>query len=157
MFKKVYIALFLGFLFFGCSGVSSGKMTEYRTTVGSTTLFDFQTLSDKMLNQHRFVVDRTEEIGSGSIIETQYEYLAPNNEEALKGIKEVRYNLVLEARRKGGGVGNIYTVRAIVNAFGRYAQKEEWSNIPINNEIKSRIKIFTTDLKSEIDNRIRVF
>ena len=101
MFKKVYIVLFIGFLFFGCSGVSSGKMTEYRTTVGSTTLFDFQTLSDKMLNQHRFVVDRTEEIGSGSIIETQYEYLAPNNEEALKGIKEVRYNIVLEAQLNG--------------------------------------------------------
>ena len=26
-----------------------------------------------------------------------------------------------------------------------------------NNEIKNRVKIFTTDLKSEIDNRIRVF
>jgi len=44
-----------------------------------------------------------------------------------------------------------------VNAFGRYVGKEDWANIPINNEIKSRVKIFTTDLKSEIDNRIRVF
>ena len=92
MFKKIPIySLLLGLTFYGCAGVSSAKMTEYRTTVGSTTLYDFQTLSEKILNQHRFFVDRTEEIGSGYIVETKYEYSRPTNEELVQGIKEVRY------------------------------------------------------------------
>lgn len=132
-------------------------MTEYRMTIGSTTLFDFQTLSDKMLNQHRFFVDRTEEIGSGYIIETKYEYLAPNNEEIIQGVKEVRYKIILEARRKGGGVGNMYTIRAIVREHARFTGEEKWVDIPVNSDIKRRIKIFTNDLKLEFENKIRVF
>jgi len=132
-------------------------MTEYRTTVGSTTLYDFQTLSEKILNQHRFFVDRTEEIGSGYIVETKYEYSRPTNEELVQGIKEVRYLIILEARRKGGGVGNTYTVRAIVRAYGRFTGNREWVDIPINSDIKMRIKMFIADLKSETENKIRAF
>ena len=132
-------------------------MTEYRTTVGSTTLYDFQTLSEKILNQHRFFVDRAEEIGSGSTIETKYEYTRPTNEELVQGIKEVRYLIILEARRKGGGVGNTYTVRAIVRAYGRFTGNREWVDIPINRDIKMRIKMFIADLKSETENKIRAF
>ena len=132
-------------------------MTEYRTTVGSTTLYDFQTLSEKILNQHRFFVDRTEEIGSGYIVETKYEYSRPTNEELIQGIKEIRYLIILEARRKGGGVGNTYTVRAIVRAYGRFTGNREWVDIPINSDIKMRIKMFIADLKSETENKIRAF
>ena len=132
-------------------------MTEYRTTVGSTTLYDFQTLSEKILNQHRFFVDRTEEIGSGYIVETKYEYSRPTNEELVQGIKEVRYLIILEARRKGGGVGNTYTVRAKVRAYGRFTGNREWVDIPINSDIKMRIKMFIADLKSETENKIRAF
>jgi hypothetical protein len=158
VFKKIPIySLLLGLTFYGCAGVSSAKMTEYRTTVGSTTLYDFQTLSEKILNQHRFFVDRTEEIGSGSTIETKYEYSRPTNEELIQGIKEIRYLIILEARRKGGGVGNAYTVRAIVRAYGRFTGNQEWVDIPINRDIKMRIKMFIADLKSETENKIRAF
>ena len=42
----------------------------------------------------------------GAVIECKYEYLGISNEEALKGIREIRYILTVEARAKGTGGGN---------------------------------------------------
>ena len=157
MLKKLATILFLfSFVFIGCSSVSSGKITEYRITVGTTTMYDFQTLSDKILGQHRFLIDRNEDIGSGSIIETKYEYTEPSNEELIQGIKEVRYQIILEARMKGG-VSKMYNIRAIVREYGRFTDNNEWIDIPVNDQIKKRVKFFSNDLKTEFDNKIRAF
>lgn len=156
--KKTIITFFFTLVFYGCgAGASGSKMTEYRTTIGTTTMYDFETLSEKILNRNRYFVDRKEEVGTGKFIDAKFVYKTPTDEEVLNGIREIRYRLTLEARVKGGGVGNLYTVRAIVNSYGKYLGREDWVNIPANNEIKKEIKVFIVDLKSEFDNKIRVF
>lgn len=143
---------------YGCgAGASGTKMTEYRTTIGSTTMHDFESLSEKILNRNRYFIDRIEEVGNGKFIDAKFVYKTPTDEEVLIGIKEIRYRLTLEARLKGGGVGSMYTIRAIVNAYGKHVGREDWANIPLNSEIKKEVKMFIAELKSEFDNKIRAF
>jgi len=121
-------------------------------------MYDFETLSEKILNQHRYFVDRIEEFGSGKYIDAKLVYLPkPSDKELIQGIEEVRYRLKLEARIKGGGVGGLYTIRAIVNSYGRYKGSDDWVNIAVNDDIKKSVRIFIADLKSELENKIRVF
>ena len=156
--KKTILGLMLCLGIYGCgAGASGTKMTEYRTTIGSTTLRDFEELSEKILNRNRYFIDRKEEVGTGKFIDTKFVYKTRMDEEVLEGIREVRYRLTLEARVKGGGVGNMYTIRAIVNAYGKHVGREDWANIPVNSEIKKEVKMFISELKSEFDNKIRVF
>ena len=104
--KKLYILLCLcSLVWLGCSGAPSSAITEYRVTIGTATLDDYNDLSSKILNRHRFLVDRTQDRGNGAVIECKYEYPALSNEEVLKGIEEIRYQLLLEARLKGSGAG----------------------------------------------------
>ena len=155
--KKLYILLCLcSLVWLCCSGAPSSAITEYRLTIGTATLDDYNDLSSKILNRHRFLVDRTQDRGNGAVIECKYEYPALSNEEILKGIEEIRYQLLLEARLKGSGAGT-YSVRAIVKTYGRFSGNETWVDIPANNEIKSRIKLMANDLKTEFENKIRVF
>ncbi len=156
--KKTILGIILCLGVYGCgAGASGTKMTEYRTTIGSTTMHDFEELSEKILNRNRYFVDRKEEVGTGKFIDAKFVYKTPTDEEVLQGIREIRYRITLEARVKGGGVGNMYTIRAIVNAYGKYVGSEDWANIPVNKEIKSEVKLFIAELKSEFDNKIRVF
>jgi len=129
---------------------------EYRITVGTATLDDFMAISDKILNRNRFVIDRTEDRGLGAAIECKYEYPPVSNQEALRGIQEIRYQLILESRIKGSG-GGMYSVRAIVRSYGRFSSSEEWVDIPANDETKRRVKLFANELKIEFENKIRVF
>jgi len=155
--KKLYILLCLySLVWLGCSGAPSSAITEYRVTIGTATLDDYNDLSSKILNRHRFLVDRTQDRGNGAVIECKYEYPALSNEEVLKGIEEIRYQLLLEARLKGSGAGT-YSVRAIVKTYGRFSGNETWVDIQANNEIKGRIKLMANDLKTEFENKIRVF
>ena len=75
-------------------------MTEYRITIGTATLDDFLVISNKILNRQRIVIDRTEDRGMSAVIECKYEYPELSNEEALQDIKEIKYQLILEARAK---------------------------------------------------------
>ena len=157
--KITIISLISVLLIVSCSnGPGSTSMTEYRRTIGTTTLHDFEILSEKILNQHRYFVDRIEEFGSGRYIDAKLVYIPkPSDKELIEGIEEVRYRLKLEARVKGGGVGGLYTVRAIVNSYGRYKGSDDWVNIVVNDDIKKSVRIFIADLKSELENKIRVF
>jgi len=156
--KKTIIGMILCLAIYGCgAGASTTKMIEYRTTIGSTTLYDFENLSEKILNRNRYFIDRIEDVGNGKFIDTKMVYKTPMDEEMLQGMKELRYQLTLEARRKGGGVGNMYTIRAIVNSYGKYVGREDWANVPVNSEIKKEIRLFVAELKSEFENKIRVF
>ncbi|MBC8346659.1 MAG: hypothetical protein ISR82_08645 [Candidatus Marinimicrobia bacterium] len=149
-------ALIFAWVWIGCSGVSSGTITEYRKTVGTASMDDYYDLTNKILNRHRYLVDETQDRGMGAIIECKYEYPSISNEEALQGIREIRYMLTVEARAKGTG-GGMYSVRAIVRSYGRFGGSEDWVDIPINDETKSRVKLFSNDLKTEFENKIRAF
>lgn len=155
--KKISATLIISALvWIGCSGAPSGAITEYRTTVGTATIDDFNMLSNKILNRHRYLVDRTLERGMGVVIECKYEYPGISNEEALKGIREIRYILTVEARAKGAA-GGMFSVRAITRSYGRFGGSEDWVDIPINDETKRRVKLFANDLKTEFENKIRSF
>ena len=117
---------------------------------------DFTTISPRILNRSRFVVDRTEDRGAGAIIDCKYEYPALSNEEVLSGIEEVRYKLTLEARMKGSG-GEMYNIRAIVQSYGRYKGSSGWVEIQTSEITKKRIKSFVNELKTDFENRIRSF
>jgi len=92
----------------------------------------------------------------GAIIECKYKYPDISNEEALKGIREIRYILTVEARAKGSG-GGMYSVRVLVRSYGRFGGNEDWVNIPVNDETKRSVKSFANDLKTEFENKIRSF
>ena len=155
--KKISATLLISALvWIGCSGVPSGAITEYRTTVGTATIDDFNMLSNKILNRHRYLVDRTLDRGMGAVIECKYEYSGVSNEEALRGIREIRYILTVEARAKGTG-GGMFSVRTITRSYGRFGGSEDWVDIPINDETKRRVKSFANDLKTEFENKIRAF
>jgi len=155
--KKISATLLISALvWIGCSGAPSGAITEYRTTVGTATIDDFNMLSNKLLNRHRYLVDRTLDRGMGAIIECKYKYPDISNEEALKGIREIRYILTVEARAKGSG-GGMYSVRVLVRSYGRFGGNEDWVNIPVNDETKRSVKSFANDLKTEFENKIRSF
>ena len=104
----IIIVSLMTLLMLACSGAaSSTAVRDHRLTVGTATMDDFTTISPRILNRSRFVVDRTEDRGAGAIIDCKYEYPALSNEEVLAGIEEVRYKLTLEARMKGSG-GEMY-------------------------------------------------
>lgn len=92
----------------------------------------------------------------GAVIECKYEYSGVSNEEALRGIREIRYTLTVEARAKGTG-GGMFSVRTITRSYGRFGGSEDWVDIPINDETKRRVKSFANDLKTEFENKIRAF
>jgi hypothetical protein len=155
--KLVTILSFVFLLLYACSGVaSSTAVRDYRLTVGTATMDDFATISSRILNRSRYVVDRTEDRGSGAIIDCKYEYPAISNEEVLSGIEEVRYKLTLEARMKGSG-GEMYNVRSIVQSYGRYKGSSDWIEIPTSEITKKRVKSFSNDLTTEFENRIRSY
>ena len=147
----------LSLLWLGCgAGASSNAVRDYRLSVGTATMDDFTTLSERILNRNRFVIDRVENRGTGAIIDAKFEYPALSNEEVLAGFEEVRYRLTLEARMKGSG-GEMYNIRSIVSSYGRYAGSNEWIEIQINEDTKKRIKAFSNELKTDFENRIRSF
>ena len=155
--RIIIIISFICLFLVGCgAGATSNAVRDYRLTVGTATMDDFTTLSVRILNRNRFVVDRTENRGSGAIIDTKFEYPALSNEEVLAGIEEVRYKLTLEARMKGSG-GEMYNIRSIVSSYGRYAGSNEWIEIQTNEETKKRIKAFSNELKTDFENRIRSY
>jgi hypothetical protein len=51
----------------------------------------------------------------------------------------------------------MFSVRAITRSYGRFGMSEDWVDIPINDETKRRVKLFSTDLKTEFENKIRSF
>ena len=52
---KLYILLCVcSLVWFSCSGAPSSTITEYRVTIGIATLDDYNDLSSKILNRHRF-------------------------------------------------------------------------------------------------------
>ncbi|MBT3478244.1 MAG: hypothetical protein HOA15_01535 [Candidatus Marinimicrobia bacterium] len=148
--------LFFTLVWIGCTGVPSGAITEYRLTIGTATMDDFIALSNRTLNRHRYIVDRTEDRGTGAIVECKNEYPGISNEEALQGIIEIKYTLFLEARVKSSG-GGMFSVRAIVQSYGRFSGNEDWVDIPINDESKRRVKTLANDLKTEFESKIRAF
>ena len=91
--KKTIIGLILCLAIYGCgAGASTTKMIEYRTTIGSTTLYDFENLSEKILNRNRYFIDRIEDVGNGKFIDTKMVYKTPMDEEMLQGMKELIYS-----------------------------------------------------------------
>ena len=155
--KLIMIASFLMLFMLACSGGASSKaVRDHRTTVGTATMDDFTTITPRILNRARFMVDRTEDRGAGAIIDCKYEYPALSNEEVLAGIEEVRYKLTLEARMKGSG-GEMYNVRAIVQSYGRYKGSSDWVEIQTSDITKQRIKSFVSELRTDFENRIRSF
>ena len=155
--KLITTVSFMTLLMLACSGgASSTAVRDHRLTVGTATMDDFTTISPRILNRSRFVVDRTEDRGAGAIIDCKYEYPALSNEEVLSGIEEVRYKLTLEARMKGSG-GEMYNVRAIVQSYGRYKGSSGWVEIQTSDITKQRIKSFVNELKTDFENRIRSF
>ena len=155
--KLITTVSFMTLLMLACSGgASSTAVRDLRLTVGTATMDDFTTISPRILNRARFVVDRTEDRGAGAIIDCKYEYPALSNEEVLAGIEEVRYKLTLEARMKGSG-GEMYNVRAIVQSYGRYIGSSGWVEIQTSDITKQRIKSFVNELKTDFENRIRSF
>ena len=150
---------FLGsILLFNCAGTgsSSNKIRDHRVTIGLATNDDFITLSNRVLNRHRFVIEQTEDRGAGTVIVCQYIYPAITNLEVLNGINEVRFQLSLESRVKGNGAG-MYNIRAIVKSYGRPEGSEEWIDIETNDATKKLVKAFANDLKMEFESRIRSF
>ena len=155
--KLITILSIIVLIIFACTGgASSTAVRDYRLTVGTATMDDFTTISNRILNRSRYVVDRTEDRGSGAIIDCKYEYPAISNEEVLAGIEEVRYKLTLEARMKGSG-GEMYNVRSIVQSYGRYKGSSDWIEIMTSEITKKRVKSFSNELKTEFENRIRSF
>ena len=155
--KLITIVSFMTLLMLACSGAaSSTAVRDHRLTVGTATMDDFTTISPRILNRSRFVIDRTEDRGAGAIIDCKYEYPALSNEEVLSGIEEVRYKLTLEARMKGSG-GEMYNIRAIVQSYGRYKGSSGWVEIQTSDITKQRIKSFVNELKTDFENRIRSF
>ena len=155
--KLITTVSFMTLLMLACSGgASSTAVRDHRLTVGTATMDDFTTISPRILNRSRFVVDRTEDRGTGAIIDCKYEYPALSNEEVLAGIEEVRYKLTLEARMKGSG-GEMYNVRAIVQSYGRYRGSSDWVEIQTSDITKQRIKSFVNELKTDFENRIRSY
>ena len=153
----IIIACFMTLFILACSGASSSTaVRDHRSTVGTATMDDFTTISPRILNRARFMVDRTEDRGTGAIIDCKYEYPALSNEEVLAGIEEVRYKLTLEARMKGSG-GEMYNVRAIVQSYGRYRGSSDWVEIQTSDITKQRIKSFVSELKTDFENRIRSY
>ena len=150
---------FLGsILLFNCAGTgsSSNKIRDHRVTIGLATNDDFITISNRVLNRHRFVIEQTEDRGAGTVIVCQYIYPAITNLEVLNGINEVRFQLSLESRVKGNGAG-MYNIRAIVKSYGRPEGSEEWIDIETNDATKKLVKAFANDLKMEFESRIRSF
>ena len=145
-------------LIFNCAGSGAGstKIRDHRVTIGLATSDDFISLSNRVLNRHRFIVEQTEDRGAGSVIVCQYIYPAITNMEVLNGINEVRFQLSLESRVKGNGAG-MYNIRAIVKSYGRPQGSEEWINIETNDATKKLVKAFANDLKMEFESRIRSF
>ncbi len=56
-----------------------------------------------------------------------------------------------------GGISKMYNIRAIVREDGRFTDNNEWIDIPVNDQIKKRVKFFSNDLKIEFENKIRAF
>jgi|TARA_Y100000310_G_scaffold219591_1_gene220980 hypothetical protein len=158
MLKKLNLFFCISSLvWIGCSGAPSMTMTEYRITIGTATLDDFLVISNKILNRQRIVIDRTEDRGMSAVIECKYEYPELSNEEALQDIKEIKYQLILEARAKGGTGVRMYSVRGTVRSYGRFGGSEEWVDIPANENTKRRIKLLANELKTEFESKIRAF
>ena len=66
--KLITILSFIVLIIFACSGgASSTAVRNYRLTVGTATMDDFTTISNRILNRSRYVVDRTEDRGSGAV------------------------------------------------------------------------------------------
>ena len=112
--------LFFTLVWIGCTGVPSGAITEYRLTIGTATMDDFIALSNRTLNRHRYIVDRTEDRGTGAIVECKNEYPGISNEEALQGIIEIKLpNSVTNAMKAGRYVYDIEIKQTSTGEIGR--------------------------------------
>ena len=158
MNRNLLISILATLLLFNCAGSGAGstKIRDHRVTIGLATSDDFISISNRVLNRHRFIIEQTEDRGAGSVIVCQYIYPAITNLEVLNGINEVRFQLSLESRVKGNGAG-MYNIRAIVKSYGRPQGSEEWIDIVTNDVTKKLVKDFANDLKMEFENRIRTF
>lgn len=156
---KQLIALGLtGILITGCGAkmTASSPVVEYRLSAGTTTLDDFLHLTPRILNDYRYFEDRREDRGISMIIETQWVYRKPSDEELAQGILDGRYRLIVECRRKSGG-GGLYNVKVIAWNYIRHANNDDWVDAPLPEKEKLAVKRFTYALKNEYENKIRVF
>ena len=78
--KLITIVSFMTLLMLACSGgASSTAVRDHRLTVGTATMDDFTTISPRILNRSRFVLDRTEDRGAGAIICLLYTSPSPRD------------------------------------------------------------------------------
>ncbi len=148
--RRALPALSLALLLAGC-GASLGR--QNRADIGRATLRDIQLHVPEVLADHGYSIHQRRETRTSVYYDTSWLYRAPFDDEAERGVQEVRTRFIVQGRRGGG---DFYDVEIRVeNSVRGILPSGDWSPLATP-DFEDHMRSVSDELMMNINAGVRI-
>jgi len=148
---------------FGCASAASGGSgggTSYRKDLGTVTPRDFSYHTRRIIQRYNYEMQQEDSTANYQQFITIWRHRTPHPDEAELGVVEIRTQLTLRARSRGGGAAGsavLQSAELIAENMARMGDSPEWILTVMTPLFKEYIDEIALELKTEFSTGIRVY